>query len=154
MTVWVNQSGNGFAPPVVIPGTPSTSSLTEVRLTDLYGAGVPGIVWSGIGRASRYAFLDLTGSVKPYLLTGIDNHAGATTTMTYATSTPFATADRTAGHPWRTTLPFPVHVVAAVTTRDAFAGSFSPAHSATTTATGTPATGSSADSLGSTTPTL
>ncbi|WP_284982363.1 SpvB/TcaC N-terminal domain-containing protein [Arthrobacter sp. efr-133-TYG-118] len=121
VTVWVNQSGNSFAAPVVIRGTPRTSDLTQVRLADLYGSGVPGILWSGVGPNRRTAFLDLTGGVKPYLLTGIDNHAGATTTMTYATSTIYATRDRNAGSPWRTTLPFPVYVVASVTTNDAFA---------------------------------
>ena len=61
VTVWANQSGNGFAAPVVIRGTPRTSDLTKVRLADLNGAGVAGIVWSGIGRDNRAAFLDLTG---------------------------------------------------------------------------------------------
>ncbi|MGN7200355.1 SpvB/TcaC N-terminal domain-containing protein [Arthrobacter sp. SAFR-044] len=121
VTLWVNQSGNGFAAPVIVHGTPRTTDLTAVRLADLNGTGAPGIVWSGVGQENRTAFLDLTGGSKPYLLTGIDNHAGAATTMKYATSTAYATADRTAGRPWRTTLPFPVHVVASVTTHDAFA---------------------------------
>ena len=74
----------------------------------------------GNGRGSSYKFLDLTGGTKPYLLTQIDNHAGAATTITYATSTAYAIADRAAGHPWHTTLPFPVQVVASTTVTDYF----------------------------------
>jgi RHS repeat-associated protein len=121
ISVWVNQSGNGFAPPVVVHGTPRTSNRTTIRLADLNGAGVPGIIWSSVGPNARTAFLDLTGGTKPYLLTGIDNHTGASTALTYATSTTYATADRSAGNPWSTTLPFPVHVIATVSTRDDFA---------------------------------
>jgi RHS repeat-associated protein len=122
VTVWVNQSGNGFASPVVIRGTPRVASQTAVRLADIDGIGVSGVLWSGIGTAQTWAFLDLTGGAKPYLVTGVDNHHGATTSLTWSTSTAFAADDRTAGQPWSTTLPFPVHVVAQTQTVDAFSG--------------------------------
>ncbi len=120
LTVWVNQCGNGFADPLTIDGTPRTDDLTSVRLIDLGGHGVAGVLWSGIGLDQQWAFLDLTGGVKPYLLTGVDNHAGAHTHISYRTSTDDATTDRNAGHPWSTTLPFPVQVVAATTVDDEF----------------------------------
>lgn len=120
-TVWLNQSGNSFSEPTVIRGTPSVDAQTAVRLADLNGIGVSGILWSGLGPDGHWAFLDLTGGAKPYLLTGMDNNHGAQTTLTWSTSTAYATADRLAGQPWRTTLPFPVHVVAATTTIDAHA---------------------------------
>ena len=98
------------------------SARAAVRLADFDGVGVTGLLWSGIGLSGSWAFLDLTGGVKPYLLTGIDNHRGASTTLAWSTSTAFAAADRSAGRPWRTTLPFPVHVLAASQTTDDFAG--------------------------------
>jgi len=119
--IWVNQSGNRYAEPSTILGTPPVTSSTGVRLADLHGTGVTGIVWSGLGADQHWAFLDLTGGTKPYLLTGIDNHRGAAHSITWATSTQYATADRTAGQPWATSLPFPVHVVTSSQTLDAFA---------------------------------
>ncbi|HEX3979035.1 MAG TPA: SpvB/TcaC N-terminal domain-containing protein [Solirubrobacteraceae bacterium] len=125
VTVWVNQSGNGFADSQVIPGTPRVSDSTSVRLADIYGNGVSGVLWSSdlIRPGLSHAFLDLTGGVKPYLLSSIDNHRGALTTISYSTSTAYAEADGRAGRPWRTTLPFPVHVVSSTTVTDVFSQS-------------------------------
>jgi RHS repeat-associated protein len=123
VTVWINQAGNGFADPVVIAGTPPVSDAAQIRLADMLGNGTSGILWTydlGTIRGSNYKFLDLTGGTKPYLLSHIDNHAGATTTITYAPSTVYATADRAVGHPWQTTLPFPVQVVSSTTVTDYF----------------------------------
>jgi RHS repeat-associated protein len=123
VTVWLNQSGVRFADPVTVRGTPGISDLDAVRLADMLGNGTGGVLWTydaGRQRRSTYKFLDLTGAVKPYLLTSIDNHMGARTTIEYAPSTRYSVADRDAGRPWRTTLPFPVHVVARMTVEDAF----------------------------------
>jgi RHS repeat-associated protein len=122
VTVWLNIAGNRFSAPTIIPGTPRTDARTDVRLADTDGTGVAGLLWSGLGADGKWAFLDFTGGVKPYLLTDIDNHRGASTHLVWSTSTAFATADRSTGNPWQTTLPFPVHVVAATETRDHFAG--------------------------------
>jgi hypothetical protein len=98
--------------------------MVSVRLTDLLGTGVPGVLWTrdadGSGRPQHY-FLDLTGGHKPYLLTRMDNHLGAVTEVSYAPSTQSYLRDQAAAAPethWRTTLPFPVHVVERVTVRD------------------------------------
>jgi RHS repeat-associated protein len=124
VTVWINQAGNGFAAPVIIGGTPRVSNASTLRLADLLGGGVAGVLWTAdaAGQRPRYAFLDLTGGGKPYLLNRIDNHTGATTTISYATSTSYATADHAAGRPWRTTLPLPVQVISQVTVTDYFSG--------------------------------
>jgi RHS repeat-associated protein len=122
VTVWVNQAGNGFADPVIIRGTPRVAGAS-LRLADMGGTGTAGVLWTydlGSVRGSSYKFLDLTGGTKPYVLDRIDNHAGAATTISYAPSTAYATADRAAGHPWQTTLPFPVQVVARTTVTDYF----------------------------------
>ena len=62
-------------------------------------------------------YIDLMGGQKPHLLVRIANNLGAETLIDYASSTKFYLADRLAGHPWITRLPFPVHVVERV--RDA-----------------------------------
>lgn len=48
---------------------------------------------------------------KPYLLREVDNGMGAITRLSYAPSTEFYLSDKARGEPWRTRLPFPVHVV-------------------------------------------
>jgi RHS repeat-associated protein len=124
VTVWLNQSGGGFADPVVVAGTPRVGDPATLRLEDVFGTGTPGVLWTGDetqaagGRQAAWTFLDLTGGRKPYLLTSIDNHLGAGTSIEYAPSSRFALADAAASSPWRTTLPFPVHVVSRITVRD------------------------------------
>src|SRR6202040_619356 len=69
--LWINQSGNRWSPPIKIEGTPPVSDIDAVRLTDLLGAGVSGVLWSadagGLSRETMF-FLDFTGETKPYLL--------------------------------------------------------------------------------------
>lgn len=126
VTLWINQSGNSWAAPVIIRGTPPVNNAASLRLTDLLGTGVSGILWSsnvhGENRASMY-FLDLTGGVKPYLLNRMDNHLGAETQVTYASSTQFYLQDQQSlATQWNTTLPFPVQVVASMRSVDAISG--------------------------------
>ena len=64
----------------------------------------------------RYA--DLMGGVKPHLLERVVNNLGAETLVRYVSSTHFYLADRAAGRPWVTRLPFPVQVVERVETYD------------------------------------
>ncbi|OQW39773.1 MAG: hypothetical protein A4S08_06030 [Proteobacteria bacterium SG_bin4] len=136
--LWINRCGNGFSEPLIIQGTPSVTNMDTVRLTDLHGTGVAGILWSrdtsSNGQPNHF-FLDLTGDVKPYLLNRMDNNLGAITEVTYASSTKFYLRDQekpttqkkpsTQEEPttgWRSTLPFPVQVVERVTVRDELSG--------------------------------
>ena len=116
--LWINQSGNRWSDPIEIDGTPPVSDVDAVRLVDLLGSGVSGVLWSTeatlSGRPHMF-FLDFTGGVKPYLLHEMDNHVGARTRVEYASSTRFYLEDeldRTTR--WKTSLPFPVLVVARV----------------------------------------
>jgi RHS repeat-associated protein len=117
--LWVNQSGNGWTEqPVVIPGTPPVTDSDGLRLTDLKGSGISGVLWSAdAGRLGprNVMFLDFTGGVKPYLLDEMNNHLGAVTRIEYKTSTHFYLEDekKTATR-WRTPLPSPTQVVAKV----------------------------------------
>ena len=125
VTLWINQSGNGWSDPLEIKGTPPVSDIDAVRLVDLLGTGISGILWStnatGQVRAHLF-FLDFTGGVKPYLLNQMDNHMGSVTRIAYAPSTQFYLADeKRPSSRWKTPLPFPVQVVARVEVIDQIA---------------------------------
>jgi RHS repeat-associated protein len=126
VTLWINQSGNAWSEPIVITGTPPVSDMDAVRLADMLGTGVSGVLWSAdFGALSRQSmfFLDFTGGVKPYLLHEMDNHIGAVTRVQYAPSTQFMIADyKKPATRWRTPLPFPVQVVARVEVIDELSG--------------------------------
>lgn len=118
VNLWINQGGRGWGPETAVEGTPRASNMDAVRLVDLLGTGVAGVLWSGqaCGTSESCAFfLDFTGGVKPYLLDEMDNHMGAITRVAYAPSTRFSLADACVpATRWRTPLPFPVQVVATV----------------------------------------
>lgn len=118
ITVWINQDGNAWSDPIVIHGTPPVTDATAVRLADMLGTGTDGILWTydfGAFPDSTYKFLDLTGGVKPYVLDRMDNYMGAVTKVSYAPSTRFYLEDDEQPETrWRTSLPFPVQVVARV----------------------------------------
>ncbi len=121
VVVWINRSGNSWSNPVEIPGTPRVTDFSAVRLVDLLGTGVPVILWSRDvnGAVSEgMFFLDLMGNHKPYLLEKIDNSMGAITNIAYAPSTHYYCEDQGTPDQWRTTLPFPVYVVARVESVD------------------------------------
>ncbi|MCE7985211.1 MAG: hypothetical protein DYG89_28905 [Caldilinea sp. CFX5] len=124
VTLWLNRSGNGWSDPVTIHGTPPVTDMDAVRLVDLLGSGIAGVLWSrdaGPYGRGNYCFLDFTGGVKPYLLHEMDNHMGALTRVEYAPATRFYLQDEAApGTRWQTPLPFPVQVVARVEVIDHF----------------------------------
>jgi hypothetical protein len=118
VTLWINQSGNGWSDPIEITGTPPVSDKDAVRLIDMLGSGISGVLWSAdAGALSRQNmfFLDFTEGVKPYLLHEMDNHIGSLTRVGYAPSTRFYPEDEQRPETrWKTPLPFPVQVVAKV----------------------------------------
>jgi RHS repeat-associated protein len=126
MTFWINQGGNGWSAPLTIDNTPPLTDIDAVRLADMLGTGMSGVLWTfdrAAGAGSNFQFLDLTGGQKPYLLAEMDNHMGAVTRVGYAPSTKFYLADF--DNPktrWITPLPFPVQVVERVEVTDALSG--------------------------------
>jgi RHS repeat-associated protein len=116
--LWINQSGNRWSSEIVIQGTPPVSHMDAVRLTDLLGSGVSGVLWSreaALDGRAHYFFLDLTGGTKPNLLVEMNNNMGALTRVGYAPSTRFYLEDeKNKETRWKTPLPFPVQVVAQV----------------------------------------
>ncbi|HEX7567754.1 MAG TPA: SpvB/TcaC N-terminal domain-containing protein, partial [Anaerolineaceae bacterium] len=58
VTLWINRSGNGWSDPIEIVGTPGVTDMDAVRLVDLLGCGIGGVLWSadanGQGRPSMF----------------------------------------------------------------------------------------------------
>ena len=114
MTFWINQGGNGWSEPLIIDGTPPFPDADAVRLSDVFGSGLHGVLWTADqgGQPDHYQFLELTDGVKPYLLDQIDNHMGALTRIQYRSSTEFYRADQDdPATRWKAPLPFPIQVV-------------------------------------------
>jgi RHS repeat-associated protein len=119
--IYLNQSGNAWAPRENVPNFPPIDDISQVQALDLLGNGTSCLVWTSplpgdVRRSMRY--IDLMGGEKPYLLICSRNNLGAETRVFYAPSTKFYLTDRQAGQPWATRLPFPVQVVERVETYD------------------------------------
>ncbi|GAB3918319.1 SpvB/TcaC N-terminal domain-containing protein [Larkinella terrae] len=121
VSLYFNESGNGWSAPRRLSQFPRVDNLSAVTTFDLLGNGTACLVWSSPlsndqRRSMRY--IDLMGGHKPHLLVKIRNNLGAETTIAYAPSTKFYRKDKQAGKPWITRLPFPVHCVEKVTVSD------------------------------------
>ena len=118
---WFNRSGNAWSQPQELTGFPPVDNLASVVAVDLLGNGTACLVWSsplpGESRAPM-KYLELMAEGKPHLLVSTRNNLGAETQVRYAPSTYFYLADKLAGEPWITKLPFPVHCVEKVTVTD------------------------------------
>lgn len=129
VVVWINQSGNGWSEGVEILGTPPSGPRFNVRLEDLLGTGIRGILWStdatAPGRPHTH-FLSPAGRQKPYLLNQIDNHMGAATAIAYESSVDcFLRDESDAASRWPDGLPVAVQVVRRVATSDEMTGNCS-----------------------------
>jgi RHS repeat-associated protein len=125
-TAWLNLSGNGWSEPQRVTESLPAAQPIEVSTVDLLGNGTACIVWSSSLPADADAplrYVDLMGGVKPHLLRAYANNLGKEVELTYKSSTWFYATDKLNGRPWITQLPFPVHCVRRVTTRDRIAGS-------------------------------
>ncbi|HKY21466.1 MAG TPA: SpvB/TcaC N-terminal domain-containing protein [Vicinamibacterales bacterium] len=118
--IFLNESGNSLSAPRHIAEVLLTDGVS-LDVVDLLGRGTACLVWSTVlpGLAWRpVRYIDLMCGDKPHLLVAWENQLGAETRLTYASSTEFYLADRAAGRPWATRLPFPVHVVKTVESID------------------------------------
>jgi RHS repeat-associated protein len=118
---WLNQAGNTWSEAADINRFPSTELPNQLSVADFLGNGTACLVWSS--PLPRFAtaplqYVDLMGGRKPYLLCGYRNQSGKEVSLEYKSSTFFYLADRRAGKPWITKLPFPVHCVTKVSSRD------------------------------------
>ncbi|MGW0141739.1 SpvB/TcaC N-terminal domain-containing protein [Streptomyces calvus] len=119
--LYFNQSGNRISDARRLSAFPAEADGVSVTTADLLGNGTACLVWtSSLPTHARrpMQYVDLTGGVKPHLLTRMVNNLGAETRLHYVPSTRFYLADRRAGRPWVSRLPFPVQVVERVETYD------------------------------------
>jgi RHS repeat-associated protein len=119
--IYLNQSGNSWSAARQLTSLPPTGHLTSLSTVDLRGTGTTCLVWSSelpSDQQTSLRYIDLMKGTKPHLLTHVANNLGAETTIGYTTSTRFYLADKAAGKPWVTRLPFPVHVIERVETLD------------------------------------
>jgi RHS repeat-associated protein len=138
--LYFNESGNSWGEPILLNHFPHIDNVSSVTALDLLGNGTACLVWSSplIGDTRRpMRYVDLMGGrkepgqkqgQKPHLLISIKNNMGAETHVEYASSTKFYLADKAAGKPWITKLPFPVHVVERVKTYDHISRNFFVSH--------------------------
>jgi RHS repeat-associated protein len=117
--VWMNLNGNAWtsAPEILAP-FPRTDSGTVIDVLDFLGTGTASIVCSSPFTKQPLRYIDLMGSKKPCVLNGYKNNCGKEVELEYTSSTHFYLADKQAGIPWITKLPFPVQCIASVTIRD------------------------------------
>jgi RHS repeat-associated protein len=123
--VYFNECGNGWSAPHRLRTSPPVDDVVSITATDLLGNGTACLVWSSplpddAGRQMR--FVELMGGRKPHLLVKVVNNLGTETEVQYTPSTTFYLRDKRAGRPWITRLPFPVHVVERIETRDLVSG--------------------------------
>jgi RHS repeat-associated protein len=121
VAIYRNECGNAWSAPEYLDKVPAVDDVSSVTAVDVLGNGTACLVWSSPlpGNAhSPMRYIDLMGGLKPHLLRRVTNNLGAETIVDYAPSTKFYLADKLAGKPWITRLPFPVHVVERVETRD------------------------------------
>jgi RHS repeat-associated protein len=119
--LYFNQSGNRWSETRFVEQFPQLDSVSSVTTSDLLGNGTACLVWSTslpahTRRPLRY--IDLMSGQKPHLLTKVVNNLGVETRIEYAPSTKFYLADKAAGTPWITKIPFVVHVVERIITED------------------------------------
>lgn len=117
--IWLNHSGNGFAPPVEIPIAPAASA--RPLPADFFGDGRPGFVWDcspSVEDSAGYKFLRFDPGRAPYLLEAVDNGMGGRFEISYSNTTAMRLLDDVDGVPWTGELPFVVHVVRSINEHD------------------------------------
>jgi RHS repeat-associated protein len=119
--IYFNESGNRWSKIRILRSAPPIDDPATVATADLLGNGTACLVWSlrlAEGASAPLRYIALMRDGKPHLLVGSANNLGAETRVSYVPSTKFYLADKAAGTPWVTRLPFPVHVVERVETWD------------------------------------
>jgi RHS repeat-associated protein len=125
VTCWANLSGEAWSPTSRNFKLPGLSEHSDVRVVDLLGQGTACIVWSSPrkqGARPQVQYLDLMAGKKPLLINGHRNNMGMEVSFEFTPSTVFYLADKRAGTPWLTNLPFPVHSVSRTISRDLVQG--------------------------------
>ncbi|WP_333995099.1 SpvB/TcaC N-terminal domain-containing protein [Burkholderia orbicola] len=123
LRLYLNQSGNGFASPVMLPLPAGLTfdRLCRVSFADLQGVGVASLVISHPHMTPGHWRLDFTRA-KPYLMTSINNNMGANTALQYRSSAQYWLDDKADDPLLTSALPIPVHTLAQVVMLDEITG--------------------------------
>ncbi|KAF3314498.1 hypothetical protein TWF173_004581 [Orbilia oligospora] len=119
---YFNLSGNSWSEGVFIDCFPKVDNLGSIFSLDILGNGTSCLCWvgpdCGITNELVISYLDFTGGAKPYLLQSWSNGMGLTTQAQYTPSTKFYLQDERNGRPWKSKLPFPVHIASRLVETD------------------------------------
>ena len=121
LRIWLQRGDGRLASPVAFSGLPDANPLTTfVRVADMNGSGTADVVWNDTHADADHAwrYLDLTGGVRPNLLSTIGNGMGRNISIAYSSSGEMFRMAAAAGRPWTTRLPVATQVVASATTSD------------------------------------
>ncbi len=123
ITIWLNESGNGFAPPIVVPVAPTTGGR-HLSIADFYGDGRVSLGWDAPVTTDHAGMriLRFEAGTSPYLLTEVDNGLGGRHEIGYTTSTAMRALDRDEGEPWTGFLPIVVPLVDEIRNIDTVTG--------------------------------
>ena len=123
--VYLNQSGNSFGDLIELdlPKGEQYDPTDRILFADLFGNGLPCLIYSKTHPESRQWIYDFNGGVKPYLLTKHYNNVGASSETFYKSSTHYYLKDKAEGTPWFSRAPFSVWVVDHVKATDSISGS-------------------------------
>ncbi|HEY1084935.1 MAG TPA: toxin TcdB middle/N-terminal domain-containing protein, partial [Prosthecobacter sp.] len=121
--IWINQSGNSFAAPVVISNAQIPAyqeGITGVRFADVNGNGSTDIVWNrtDLGAADRFRYLELSPGTKPHLLTKATNELGGSITVEYISSVDYMVEAAGTAEQWTSVSPISIPVVRALVEND------------------------------------
>jgi RHS repeat-associated protein len=119
--IWLQRADGSFAVPVTLGRLPEAGAPGVVtRVADMNGNGTADVVWNDTraGGGPAWQSLDLTGGVRPHLLTRIDNGMGRIVEIRYSSSGGMFRMAAAAATPWKTRLPIATQVVGTVTTSD------------------------------------
>jgi RHS repeat-associated protein len=120
--IYRNLSGSRFADRISVPLPETFAAGDSIGFEDMDGSGYMSLAVTKCGIQPRHYWYDLHQGVKPYLLTGIDNHMGMRQEISWSSSSRYYLEDRQMGRPWRVTLPIPVMVVSQTKTTDEITG--------------------------------
>lgn len=116
LLIYRNQSGNGFTPPQKLPLPQGIryDNTCQLTLADIQGLGVTSLLLSVPHMSSRHWRYDFS-TVKPYLLSTINNNMGAENRLSYRSSAQLWLDEKSAaaaeGRTIACGLPFPIHLL-------------------------------------------
>jgi hypothetical protein len=121
--IWFNQSGNALDGPYDLP-LPSGirfDRLCQLSVADVQGLGMASLVLTQSYMSTQHWYYTFAHD-KPYLLNGTNNNTGMNTAVTYRSSAQEWLDEKKDNAAAVCQLPFPIHVVSAVTTTDEITG--------------------------------